>query len=398
MKINGVLKKFPGILNDLSLRSHKLRQKDSDQFDETPTQLNMSILNSRIRLTKQRTDAGTDIFNVEICGSIHASSQSTGAENTKLTISIMDVTAGQNKSQPVQYADRQLSNSDRKGSPAFCYDTVLGKLLHNVTVIPNWTTVARLPADRLMFPRRGQRRLQFEIRVTSSDGKQEIACTQSSLIYENEDIGYLDIRDNIERTKTLTVALGFAVGAAGMLNNCEIELIRKWAKENIIDNFCQSSKRAAGKIDKALDKTIIFFKNGHRLNIRAICSEVAEIAPVGLRYDILELCLNVARAKGTIAAEEWNLIKDMTKWLDINTDKSRLMMQKALPVDIHEVMDVEAILGITSDMSEEKARKQLNNEYRKWNSRVTHSNPHIQTQADRMLQLIAKARNQYIIK
>ena len=397
--INGVQKKFLGMLNDIGFRSYRFRRKDSDQFLESPPLPDIGILNSRVLLTKQKDDKNTYIFNVEICGSIHASSNSTRAENTKLTICILDVTAGQNKSQPVLAANRQLSSLDRNESSVFCYNTTLGKLLHKVTVIPDWTVVARLPVDWLMFPRKGQRRLQFEIRVSASDCKQEIACTQSSFIYENASIGYLDVRDNIERTKTLTVALGFAVGAAdGRLNDCEIELIKKWAKENIIENSEQFSKKATGKLNKALDKTVLFFRNGHRLNVQAICSEIAEIAPAGRRYDILELCLNIARAKGTVTTEELNLLKDMIKWLDINIDKSRLMMQKLLPVDIHEVMDVEAILGITSDMSKEKARKQLNNEYRKWNSRVTHSNPHIQTQADQMLQLIAKARSQYIIK
>ncbi len=399
MMINGVQKKFLGMLNDIGFRSHRFRLKDSDSFLESPAQPDMNVLNSRIQLTKQKNDKNIDVFNVQICGSIHASSNSTKAENTKLTICILDVTAGQNKSQPVLAANKQLSNYDRIESSVFCYNTTLGKLIHKDTVIPDWTVVARLPADWLMFPRRGQRRLQFEIKVLASDGEQEIACTQSSFIYENASIGYLDVRDNIERTKTLTVALGFAVGAAdGNLNDCEIELIKRWAKDNIIENSGKSSKIAVRKLYKALDKTVLFFRNGHRLNVQAICGEMAEIAPAGQRYDILYLCLNIARTKGTVTTEELNLLKDMIKWLDINTDKSRLMMQKVLPVDIHEVIDIEAILGITSDMCKEKARKQLNNEYRKWNSRVTHSNPHIQTQADQMLQLIAKARSQYIIK
>jgi preprotein translocase subunit Sec63 len=62
---------------------------------------------------------------------------------------------------------------------------------------------------------------------------------------------------------------------------------------------------------------------------------------------------------------------------------------------MHEVRDMETILGISSDMSKEKVRKHLNKEYSKWNSRVTNADPDIQSQADQMLKLIAEARSQY---
>ena len=88
----------------------------------------------------------------------------------------------------------------------------------------------------------------------------------------------------------------------------------------------------------------------------------------------------------------------MADWLDIDADRFRLMMEKILPIDMHEIKDLDTIFGITSDMNNEKARKHLNKEYSKWNSRVTNSDPHIQTQADQMLRLIAEARCQYITK
>ncbi len=85
----------------------------------------------------------------------------------------------------------------------------------------------------------------------------------------------------------------------------------------------------------------------------------------------------------------------MADWLEVDADRFRIMMEKVLPVDMHEVRDVEAILGITSDMSKERVRKHLNKEYSKWNSRVTNVDPDIQTQADQMLKLIAEAKSQY---
>jgi hypothetical protein len=60
------------------------------------------------------------------------------------------------------------------------------------------------------------------------------------------------------------------------------------------------------------------------------------------------------------------------------------------------VKDIETILGVTSEMSKEKARRCLNKEYSKWSARVTNTDPEIQSQADQMLKLIAEARSNYI--
>jgi 23S rRNA U2552 (ribose-2'-O)-methylase RlmE/FtsJ len=103
----------------------------------------------------------------------------------------------------------------------------------------------------------------------------------------------------------------------------------------------------------------------------------------------------VAQSKGSVTAEELTFLKNMASWLEVDSDRFRIMMEKILPVDMHEVRDVETILGITSDMSKERVRKHLNKEYGKWNSRVTNADPDIQTQADQMLKLIAEARSQY---
>jgi hypothetical protein len=104
----------------------------------------------------------------------------------------------------------------------------------------------------------------------------------------------------------------------------------------------------------------------------------------------------VAQANGSVTKEELTVLKELANWLDIDTNKFREMVEKVLPVDMHEVLDVETILGVTSDMNKEKARRHLNKEYSKWSARVTSSDPEIQSQADQMLKLIAEARSQYV--
>ncbi len=106
--------------------------------------------------------------------------------------------------------------------------------------------------------------------------------------------------------------------------------------------------------------------------------------------------MRVAQADGVAAVEELNLLKNLASWLEVDKNRFREMMAKILPAGMHEVKDVEVILGVTSDMNKDKTRKHLNKEYSKWNARVTNTDSEIQTQADDMLRLIADTRSEYI--
>lgn len=379
------------------IKPRTLPDEERDRNPEYSSQLNMSILNCRVKLTELKEDNRVcDAFSVEFCGSIHAPSD---MHYTTLSISILDITDGMPNAKPVQTRIKQCSDSSGQNPFAFCYKAELGKLPQRVTTLSDWTAIAQLRLDWLLLPCKGRRNLLFNTSILSADSGKELAGTQCTYIYENPSFGYLDLQESIERTKTLAVALAFAVSAAdNKLYDCEVELIKNWARDNILENLERTPDKARRKLDKALDQTIAFFRDGNRLNTYQICREIVEIAPVAQRYDILDLCLYVAQAKGSVAAEELTILKNLADWLEVDADKFRIMMEKAIPIGMYEVKDVEAILGITSDMSKERARQRLNKEYSKWNSRVTNSDPGIQTQADQMLKLIAEARSQYIEK
>ncbi len=371
-----------------------LRDAQRDRSPESATQLDMSVLNCRVRLAELKGDNGViDAFSVEICGSIRAPGD---MRDTTLRISILDVTDGLPNAKPVQARVPQWSSRSGPNTSTFCYKAELGKLPRRVTTLSDWTAIAQLHLDWLAFPRKGRRNLQFNTSILSADSLGEIACTRCTFTYENPAFGHMDLQGNIERTNILAVALAFAVSAAdNKLYDCEVELIKNWARDNILENSEQVSDKDERKLDKALEKTIAFFRDGNKLDTYRICEEIVEIAPAAQRYDILDLCLYVAQAKGSVAAEELTILKDLASWLEVDADRFRMMMDKVLPVDMHEVRDVETILGITSDMSRERVRHHLNKEYSKWNSRVTNTDPDIQTQADQMLKLIAEARGQY---
>lgn len=368
---------------------HKIKP---NQIAKRSIQPDLNVLNCRVQLIKQEEqNFFHDIFDVQIAGSIHAPSDMQDVDAT-LQISITDVTDGIAKSKPVLTRDKQWFSPDK---PAFCYNAFLGKLTNQTNTLSDWTEVAQLKLDWLKFARKGKRKLRFSTSVLSEQSGKELACAQCDFAYDNPEPGYIDLQENIQRTKTLAVALAFAVSAADQkLYDCEIELIKNWTRENF-DAAC-ASDAARCKLERALDKTVDFFCNGNELNVYEICKEIVEIAPNADRYDILDLCLQVAKANGRVAAEEMAILKNLASWLEVDTNKFRTMMEKTLPVNMHQVKDAEVIFGLTSDMSKEKTKRQLNKEYGKWNSRVTSSDPKIRAQADQMLELIAKARSLYV--
>ena len=351
---------------------------------------NPNTLNCRVQLKKdEQDDCEFEFFDVEICGAIHAPDDMC---HTTIQISVLDITDGSQKSQPVYDNSKkpQMQNSD-----VFCRNADLGKLPNKDTTLPDWMSVAKLQCDWMLPPHRGKRNLQFTISIRSGLDNQEICDAGCNLGYENPAFGYIDLQENIRRTKTLAVAIAFAVSAADdKLYNCEIELIKNWARNNI--DVSQASNKAKDQIEKALKKIAQFFQSGYKVDTDEICREIVEIAPVTERYEILELCLQVAQAKGVATKEEISMLKNLANRLEVDDNRFRTMMEKILPVTIHQVKDMEVILGVRADMGKEETCQHLNKEYRKWHARVTNSDPQVQAQADQMLQFIAEARSTYM--
>jgi tellurite resistance protein len=350
----------------------------------------LRVLNCRIRPGREKKgNSFVGVFSVEICGSIRAPGQ---VENAGICVFINDITNGPARARPIHSPFKQLQNED---SRCFCYKANLGKLPSASTTLSDWTSVARISVDWLTFPQRGTRKLRFGVSIVARESGRQIACAECDFIYDNPLFGYIDSQENLQRARTLAVALAFAVSAAdGKLYKCEVEVIKGWARGKM--DASQASETAKRKFEDALYRTVTFFRKGNQLDNHKICRELVEIAPLAERYDILELCLRVVQANGRATTEELNLLKSLAAWLEVDPDRWRAMVQRILPSEIHETMDVELILGVSSNMDREETRQHLNKEYRKWNARVTSSDPQVQTQADSMLEFIAEAREEYI--
>jgi len=352
--------------------------------------LDLSLFNSRVRIGRQAEgESWRSVLVVDICGTIHAPADGYEVE---LRVTLKDVTDSEADSAPVLNRPR---HGPLNPSSHFVFQADMGRLCRQTTVLEDWTTVGQILPDWFVLARSGRRTLQYAISVVSRQTGEPLACSDCTGEYENTETGYLDIEDNIQRAKTLAVGLAFSVGAAnGCLLDPEVNVICAWVKTNF--GSADVSAGARLELDRALQKTAGFFRHGGTLNVPQICAEIVEIAPLIGRIEIVDLCLRVAAAKGQVTTAELKLLKDLSDWLQVDRARLRAMVEKTLPVEMHKNHAAEMILGVTSTMSKDEARVQLNREYAKWSSRVISTDPSIRRQADQMLRLLGEARVHYV--
>ncbi len=356
---------------------------------DVPIQADRGQLHCSVRLACENTPEGTkNHFVVDIIGSIHAT---TVGQNAVLQVALEDVTDGAAQTRPVI----EKGTEGTSHTPAtFCFQAPLGVLHDAVISLSNWTTVARLDSAWLTFAHRGPRVLVFNVRIKTSPDDQELAHARSLFDYDNQDMGYIDLKENQQQVRVLAIAPALAVAAMdGKLSAGELGFIRGWALANI--DLKAVSLRSKKGFEKALQKTAVLFKSPGAIDLQPVCEHIARLTPLAIRYDILEFFLYVARASGSVGRQTLQLLKSLASWLGADTERFRTLVEKVLPVNLHETMDNEVVLGVKEDMSREEILQRLNREYAKWNARVTNSDKTIKDQADKMLELIARARNQY---
>jgi len=365
-------------------------RSESSASQELCRPVDMTQLNCRVRIGRQAEgESFRSVILIDLCGAIQAPSD---GHEVNLSVGIRDVTDAESESMPVL---NRPKNGPLNPASHFTFQSDMGRLCRQTTVLEDWTGVAQISPEWFVLARTGTRRIRYTATVVSRQTNEPLARCECIGVLENTEPGYLDIEDNIQRAKTLAVGLAFSVGAAnGKLLDPEVNVIYAWVKTNF--GSAEVSSGARLELERALQKTASFFRRGGSLNLPPICSEIVEIAPLIGRIEILDLCLRVAAAKGQVTAAELQILKNLSDWLQVDRARLRVMVEKILPVEMHQGQDAEMILGITSGMSQEEARVQLNREYAKWSSRVISTDPSIRRQADQMLKLLGQARTQYV--
>ncbi len=351
-----------------------------------------SDLHCRVQLTgADDQNNESTAFEVKIRGLISASSQ----KCVDVQVLIADVQDERGEPRPILSTVKQFQMED---SPAFCFRSHIGNLPGHETILSDWTPIAQIRADLLRFPRKGKRKLKFITSIICSADSQELACAVATIDYQNNQVGYIDAKENQQRSEMLIVRLAGALcRSAGKVDESAVKVVTDWIGTGIGASASKDGEaEKCSELEQSLEDALGTFEaHKRRPDIDAICQEMAEAATIIERYEAMQLCLRVAKAAGSISQKQIVVLSRLANLLVVDPDKFQAMVQKILPLDIYETKDVEFILGITADMTADDARRRLNSEYRKWNARVTHPAPATRAQASQMLTLIAEVRAEY---
>jgi hypothetical protein len=311
------------------------------------------------------------------------------APEAVLSLWIDDVTAG-STAQPAAVMERTARVPTPSDRPFRCRS---GLTQVKTVDASTWAVTIQIDASMLWFARQGPRMLIFRTDVTAPAGSPG-AWGQFTLVYQNPAMGYLDARDRLREARTLAIPLAVAVATAdGEPLGRELGYVRGWALADLdLPAVSLGGKR---RFEKAIQKLTRLFANGEPLDIQEICGLITGNTSLAERYDILEFCVVVAGAGGQVGQGRLSMLKNLTEWMQLEPDRFRAMMGKAIPVEAFKVIDASVLLGVRPDMPKADALKQLNHEYAKWNARVTNPDNQVRNQADQMLNLIAQTRNEY---
>ncbi|MBP8305233.1 MAG: hypothetical protein KBE04_14025 [Phycisphaerae bacterium] len=343
-------------------------------------------LQCSVLLTQKGEPKPWDWFLVEIRGS---ASLLEGAGAT-LGLWIEDLTCGSSHVRPV--LERLSGSSGMPSDHAFLYKAPLTRV--QAVDGSTWQVTVQVDTSMICFARCGLCALAFSTEVI--DGRGHALQARSPFTYENRSRGYLDLGEDLDRARTmaLALALGVATRDEGSLGR-ELGYVRGWALAAMdLGALSLKSKR---RFEKALQGLAGLFSRQVEVDLREVCDGINQKTPVALRYDILEFCIVVAGACGQVGEGKLALLKDLVQWLELDPERFRAMMAKAVPMQAFQVIDAAVLLGIQPDMPKEDALRQLNREYAKWNARVTNPDDQVRSQADQMINLIARTRHQYAL-
>jgi len=371
-----------------NLKKSLLHRRDQSQ-KQTDTLHPQQTVDSVVEIIESDNDDSQAVtFAVKICGSIQTPELT---DYAIVNIRINDVTDTEEKPFAARTALKQfrLENSN-----IFSFTSDLGKLPGKIVQLDDFTEIARINSDWLLLPRKGFRNIEFIISVTTNNNTHQAAFSTYTFEHYNQDFGYLDMIENAQRAKALAIMLAFAVASAdGRITDAQIVMIQDWIKNNIHSVAANADRNA---LDKAFKRTINLIKKGKRIDAQKVAFQISEISPLALRYDIMQFCIFIAAADSVITSQKLMTLNFIAEKLGLDNAAFLDMRDKVLPPHIYKIDNAHAVLGIAQNMDFTQQKNLLNQQYKKWNARITSSNPDIRQQANNILSVIADMRSALI--
>ena len=137
-----------------------------------------------------------------------------------------------------------------------------------------------------------------------------------------------------------------------------------------------------------------------RLAVGGAVEDLVAVDSLPACMEAVALCLDVMSADGVANDEELKLVNAVAKRLGVDATRFEELKDKQLAAvsgSIRADTDYYALLGIDPSWNQDQVRSHLNRLYAQWNSRAEAlSDPERRSQAETMLEVIARAREKLV--
>ena len=327
-------------------------------------------------------------------------------KNIGFMISVFDETDGE--LEPVIAAIETFQEDD---SVVYQHSTAIGKIEPNQGFI-DWVRLGVVIPDILEPPYSGRRKIKVIVRMVDMDKMPDIShgfhqendpglLWQQSLmfIHRFSDKGYKEASEHRDEATGLSLKIGMAVALSdGTLDNSEGEVLKHWVLKQIAP-FDDEKKTILKKAyNEAMKESYAAAQNGE-LILSDLTSRLNEIGEKNSKYETIELCYEVMAADGVADENEIKIIKKIAEALDLDMNEVESMRDQkiiGLNSNLSEHAEIEVILGIENDWTDDQIKKHLRLEFQKWNNRLnTLSEGEDRENAQLMLERISEARKKY---
>jgi hypothetical protein len=288
-------------------------------------------------------------------------------------------------------------------------------LFHKDTYFTDWVTIGFVPLPLAIPAEAGVSQLRARLclhhvvdddsvpvyrrgRLTSGSSPAKVLESCTCTIDSN--YGYLAIEQ--ERRKSILASMRLAVVAAavdGSVEQGELDIIRDVAKRRV--DSVEDSVTFKGDLQNAIRDALGKARSNsslEELRISAI-RDLQVIDSEPLSIEAIELCVEVLAADGVADKSELDFVYDLCNHLAVDKSLVREMVGKKMALEDLAVGQDGCdfgVLGIDASMESSEIRRHLNQAFRKWNSLVHHDNPQTAARAREMLDVIGRARKEFL--
>lgn len=256
--------------------------------------------------------------------------------------------------------------------------------------------VCTVPVGLLRAARRGRRTVEVTVMI-GPQGYPSNFYRRSAVYfnYQENKIGYLEMRDHVKNSESAIAGLAVAFAAAdGDVADAEVHVINHFFSDRYADT--SDAQHIAQGVAAEIKVVLERMKNNASDAAAEIARHVAflkEHADESALQVAYELCLTVITADDVLAAAELERLNELSQQLGLSSDFVKEVNDRYLRVSMYQTdADADAV-GMPAGLDREQQKAYLAEEYRKWRGRTTHKDPTIAAEASMRLEKIAHLRS-----